>query len=75
MDRNLDTVMHDALALDSASRLILADRLLSEYDPEPGHRELWASEIHRRIEEIRTGQVETFDAFEMIRETREQLGL
>lgn len=73
MERNLESVMQDALALDATSKLILAERLLSD-DAKPGHRELWATEIHRRIEEVRTGQVETIDALEMIRETREQLG-
>ena len=67
--------MHDALTLDPASRLILAERVLSEFDQEPSHKELWAVEIHRRIDEIRSGRVETYDAFEMIRETRQQLGL
>ncbi|MFI5201774.1 MAG: addiction module protein [Candidatus Kapaibacterium sp.] len=75
MDRNLDKVMHDALTLDRASRLILAERILSEFEREPEHQALWTNEIHRRIEEIRTGKVETYDAFEVIRETREQLGL
>ena len=75
MDRNLDRVMHDALTLDRASKLILAERILSEFEPEQAHRELWANEIHRRIDDVRTGRVETFDAFEVIRETREQLGL
>jgi hypothetical protein len=75
MDRNLDKVTHDALTLDPASRLILAERILSAFDQEPSHRELWANEIHRRIDEIRSGQIETYDAFEMIRQTRQQLGL
>lgn len=75
MNTNLDKVFHEAQALDAASRLLLAEKILSELNETAGHREEWSHEIHRRIDEIRSGKVEFADAFEMLRETRAQLGL
>jgi hypothetical protein len=75
MGHDLQSVIDAALHLDRPSQLLLAERLLSESAPESGYTEAWTSEIHRRIEDIRLGRVQTYDAFEVIRETKEQFGL
>jgi hypothetical protein len=75
MNRNLDRVYEETRTLDAASKLILAAKLLSETEPEPGHQQEWNAEIHRRIDDIRLGRVQTEDAFEIIRQAKEQLGM
>jgi len=75
MSDHLEQIIDEALQLDRPSQLMLAERLLSESIDEPGYEESWTMEIHRRIDEIRDGSVVPQDAFEIIRQTRKELGL
>ncbi len=75
MDRTLDHVYEESRSLDTESKMILAERLLTESAPEAGHAEAWNKEIHHRIEDIRLGRIQSYDAFEIIREAKENLGM
>jgi hypothetical protein len=75
MDRTLDEVYEESHSLDAESKIILAERLLSESAPEEGHAEAWNKEINHRVEDIRLGHIQTFDAFEIINETKKSLGM
>ena len=50
-----------ALALPSDARALLADRLVESLDPitDDAIRDLWAEEALQRLEEVRSGKVES----------------
>jgi len=72
MQITVEQITEGALALPSEARALLADRLVESLDPaEDGHiRRLWADETQRRLEEVRSGQVQTIpgsEGFERVR--------
>jgi len=56
-------------------RVQLAQRLVSTLDEEveSGAEELWFAEAERRLEELRSGQVQGIDSDEAFRSAREAL--
>jgi putative addiction module component (TIGR02574 family) len=57
----VEEIAEEALALPSEARALLADRLVESLDPaEDGYlRQLWAAEAQRRLEELRSGKVQS----------------
>ena len=57
----VEQITEVALALPSDARALLADRLVESLDPitDDAIRDLWAQEALRRLEEIRSGKVES----------------
>lgn len=60
MSISVEEISEVVLSLPSDARALLADRLVESLDPltDDTVRTLWAMEARRRLEEIRTGQVE-----------------
>lgn len=72
MNLNVEQITEEALSLPSEARALLADRLVESLDPaEDGlvHR-LWAAEAQRRLQEVRSGQVETIPGPEALERVR-----
>ncbi len=67
-----EKVMLEAMSLPPDARALLADRLLNSLDS-PERKEidrLWAEEAERRIQQIRTGEVEPIPGEEVFKEIR-----
>src|SRR5437016_8744343 len=75
MSSNLDQLTADAMKLPLRDRVQLAQRLVSTLDEvvESGTEELWFAEAERRLEELRSGQVQGIPAEEAFRTAREAL--
>lgn len=80
MSAALKTLLDQALALPEAERAELAAHLLRSLDPddEPAltddeWREAWATEIERRLGEVRSGEVQLIDGDEAVRRIRARL--
>lgn len=65
----------EALKLPATDRARLAERLIASLDPEPEEsaEEAWVREIERRVEELRTGNVRTRPAEDVLRGIRSKL--
>jgi putative addiction module component (TIGR02574 family) len=75
MSSNLDQITADAMKLPLRDRVQLARRLVSTLDDEveTGAEELWFAEAERRLEELRSGNVEGIDSEEAFKTAREAL--
>ncbi len=64
----VEQIAAEALSLPSEARALLADRLVESLDPaEDGIiRQLWASEAKRRLNDVRSGQVQTIPGDEAL---------
>jgi len=72
MSLRVEEIADEALALPSEARALLADRLVESLDPaEDGviHR-LWAIEGQRRLQELRSGAVESIPGEKSIERLR-----
>jgi hypothetical protein len=58
--RSIEQLTEEILALPSAARAILADRLVEslEFDTDPAVQAAWVAEAKRRRDEIRNGSVQ-----------------
>jgi putative addiction module component (TIGR02574 family) len=72
MNMTVEQIAAEALSLPSEARALLADRLVESLDPaEDGVvRQLWASEAKRRLDEVRTGNVQTIPGDEALARVR-----
>lgn len=63
----VEEIAEVVLALPSEARALLADRLVESLDPlhDPDIRAAWADEAQRRLQEVRTGQVQPVAAEEV----------
>ena len=61
MTRNAKKVLNDALALPPDERADVAVSLLESLDEEEDEavEQAWSEEIHRRIQEVESGEVQT----------------
>lgn len=75
MSSNLKQLTADAMKLPLRDRVQLAQRLVSTLDDEveADAEELWFAEAKRRLEELRSGEVEGIDSEEAFRTAREAL--
>jgi len=57
----VEQITEVALALPSDARALLADRLVESLDPiaDDAIRDIWAKEALRRLEDVRSGKVES----------------
>ena len=72
MSMTVEQIAVAALSLPSEARALLADRLVESLDPaEDGVvRQLWASEAKRRLDEVRSGRVQTIPGDEALARVR-----
>ena len=61
MQRNVQTVLKDAMALPAAERAEIAGTLLESLEPPPeaGIEEAWRAEVAARVAALDAGEVET----------------
>ena len=71
----VEQIAEEALALPSEARALLADRLVESLDPaEDGLiRQIWMREARRRIDEVRSGKVETIPGEEAFAQVRQAI--
>lgn len=69
--RLLEEVNH----LSPADRAEVVSRLMDEDEGDDDVDEAWAVEIQRRMDDIRSGRVETLDGEEVFRQLREKYGI
>jgi putative addiction module component (TIGR02574 family) len=76
MSMKIEEIAEEALALPSEARALLADRLVESLDPaEDGTlHELWAAEAHRRLEDLRSGEVRSIPGEEAVEALRKKYG-
>jgi putative addiction module component (TIGR02574 family) len=68
-------VLDKALALSVKERGLLIDRLVESLDDGPaeeGVEKAWADEIKRRVDDVRSGRVETIPSEQVFRELEEE---
>ncbi len=72
MSMTVEQIAAEALSLPSEARALLADRLVESLDPaEDGiTRQLWAVEAKRRVEDVRSGRVQTIPGDEALARVR-----
>lgn len=76
MGMKVEDLTEEALMLPSEARALLADRLVESLDPaEEGElHDLWAAEIQRRLEELRSGKVKGIPGSEVFAALRKKYG-
>ncbi|MEO5914949.1 MAG: addiction module protein [Luteolibacter sp.] len=73
MNVTLDTVFAEALTLSDETRLQLVERLIPTIHGEPSLEAEQLEEVRRRINEVRSGSVETVPGEEVFREIEKSL--
>lgn len=73
MIATIDTLFSEAMALPDDSRLQLAERLLSTVVDEPTLESEQLQEVQRRMEEVRSGKVQTIPGEQVFREIEQSL--
>ncbi|MFB2920863.1 MULTISPECIES: addiction module protein [Aerosakkonema] len=73
---SLEQLTQEALSLPSASRALLAEKLIEslEFDIEPAIQTAWNTQAKRRREEIRSGAVQGISGEEALAEVRRIIG-
>lgn len=75
MTPQVSELLEKALALSSQERGLLIDRLIETLDNDPaeeGVEEAWATEIKRRVDDIRSGRVKTIPGEQVLRELAQE---
>jgi len=72
MNLTVEQIAEEALALPSEARALLADRLAESLDPaEDGYiHQLWVKEAQRRLDDVRSGRVQTIPGEEALAQVR-----
>jgi len=72
MMMTVEQIAAEALSLPSEARALLADRLVESLDPaEDGVvRQLWTIEAKRRLDDVRSGRVQTIPGEEALARVR-----
>lgn len=73
--RSLEQLIEELLSLPSASRALLAEKLVEslECDPDPVIQVAWITEAKRRLNEIRSGNVQPIPAEDALAQVRRLL--
>jgi putative addiction module component (TIGR02574 family) len=60
-----EKLFEEAMKLGNDERLVLADELVASVEASPALREEWRAEIHRRLDDLRSGRDPglTYDEF------------
>jgi putative addiction module component (TIGR02574 family) len=76
MSLTLDQLADEAMQLPSASRALLAERIVESLDlaETDGMQRLWAAEAIRRRDEVRSGRVQPIPGDEVLAEVRRIVG-
>jgi len=70
-----EDLFSEAISLPVEIRTELIDKLLQSLNPSRKDiDELWAKEVEKRVEEIRTGEVKTVPGEEVFKKIRDRLG-
>ena len=75
MTSQVSELLEKALALSAEERGLLIDRLVETLDNEPaeeGVEAAWDEEIKRRVDDVRSGRVETIPSEQVFRELEEE---
>ena len=72
---SVEQITDEMLALPSEARALLADRLVESLDPaEDGYiHQLWATEVRRRLDDVRSGRVKTIPGEAALAQVRQAL--
>jgi putative addiction module component (TIGR02574 family) len=75
--RSIEQLTEEILALPSASRALLAEKLVEslEFDVDPAIQAAWTTEAKRRRDEVQNGSVQVIsgdEAFAQVRQLLEQ---
>ncbi len=63
MNAKVESILNQALSLDSKDRNTVAEQLLSSLDtPDPAIDEIWAEEVEARINAYERGEIESVSA-------------
>jgi putative addiction module component (TIGR02574 family) len=73
MIATLDAVFAEALALPDEARLQLVERLIPTLESDPSLEGEQIEEVQRRMEEVRSGEVQTIPGEQVFREIEESL--
>jgi putative addiction module component (TIGR02574 family) len=73
MDAAMRELEAAVMALPDSERARLAEKLLSSLDRDPEVEEAWAQEIRRRVEQYRSGNLDTVSAEAVMKEARERI--
>jgi putative addiction module component (TIGR02574 family) len=71
----LSELLEKALALSTQDRGVLIHRLIASLDedaPEEGVEAAWDEEVKRRVDDIRSGRVQTLSGEQVLRELAEE---
>ncbi|MGF1520632.1 MAG: addiction module protein [Nodosilinea sp.] len=70
--RSIEQLTQEILALPSASRALLADKLVEslEFDTDPAIQALWVAEARRRRDEIRNGSIQPIPGEDALAQVR-----
>lgn len=73
--RSLDQITEEILSLPSASRAILADKLVErlEFDIDPTLQTVWMTEAKRRKDEVRSNCIQPIAGEEALAQVRQLL--
>jgi hypothetical protein len=73
--RSIEQLTEELLALPSASRAILAEKLVEslEFDTDPTVQAVWLSEAKKRRDQVRNGSVQTIPGEEALSQVRRLL--
>jgi Putative addiction module component len=73
--QSIEQLTEELLSLPSASRALLADKLVEslEFDTDPAIQAAWTTEAKRRRDEIRSGSVEAIPGDEAMAQVRRLL--
>jgi putative addiction module component (TIGR02574 family) len=73
---SIEQIIEGALALPNEARALLADRLAESLDPAEDERihALWAAEARRRVEDVRSGRIQTIPGEEALARVRRAIG-
>jgi hypothetical protein len=73
--QSIEQLTEELLSLPSASRALLADKLVEslEFDTDPAIQAAWTTEAKRRRDEIRSGSVEAIPGDDAMAQVRQLL--
>ena len=77
MPMTVEQLVEEALALPNEARALLVEQLADSLEadsPDQHWHELWAAEVQRRLEEVRSGRVQTIPGDEALAQVRRSLG-
>lgn len=74
MDRNFETIAHEAEQMAPHDQFLLAERLVRKLGETKEHRDAWAAESQRRADAIDRGEMETVDGSEALMRIRKIVG-